>query len=141
MLKMAWINDICVDVVNKIPIREDGRNKIDKTFKYKILNNGAYYLYHDWDDNHKVREMVVVPCPWYGHEECGFKLFMQNFIYKILPEKKRGVEVDFGVIWLTIQVGKEKLNLVQNPKEESRKKALSGFLRTFRASSGSFKQY
>ena len=37
-------------------------------------------------------------------------------------------------------MGKEKLNLVQNPKEESRNKTLYGFLRTFRTGSGSFKQ-
>ena len=29
MLNMSWRNYIGVDVVNKIPIREDGRNKID----------------------------------------------------------------------------------------------------------------
>ena len=41
MLKTARINDIIVDVVNKIPIREDGRKKIYQTSKYIILKNGA----------------------------------------------------------------------------------------------------
>ena len=70
---------------------------------------------------------MVVPCPLYGYEGCGFNFFMQTFIYKLLPKKRRGVEVDFDMIWSTIQVGKEKLDLIQKPKEESRNKALSGF--------------
>ena len=41
MLKTARINDIIVDVVNKIPIREDGRKKIYQISKYIILKNGA----------------------------------------------------------------------------------------------------
>ena len=82
-----------------------------------------------------------MPFPRYGFEGCGFKLFMQTFISKFLPKKRRSVEVNFDVIRSTIQVGKEKLNLIQNPKEESRKKALSVFLRTFRAGSGSFEQH
>ena len=49
-------------------------------------------------------------------------------------------EFDSNVIWLTIQVGKEKLDIIKNPKEESRNKALAGFLRTFRAGSGIFKK-
>ena len=48
MLNMAWINDIRVNVVNKIPMREYGRKKRDQTSKYTILNNGAYYMHHDW---------------------------------------------------------------------------------------------
>ena len=66
---------------------------------------------------------------------------MQVFIYKILPKKGRSLIVDFDVIWFTIQVGKKKMNLVENPKDESRNKALYGFLRTFRAGSGSFKKH
>ena len=38
-------------------------------------------------------------------------------LYTNLSQKNsRGVEVNSDVIWLTIQVGKEKLNPVQNPK-------------------------
>ena len=66
---------------------------------------------------------------------------MQTFIYKLLPKIRRGVEVDLYVILSTIQVGKEKLNLIQNPKEESGNKSLFGFLGTFRAGSGSFKEH
>ena len=51
MLNMARRNEINVDVVNNIPSREDGRNKIDQTSKYTILNNGAYYAHHDSDNN------------------------------------------------------------------------------------------
>ena len=80
MLKMACRNDSSVNVVNNIPIREDGRKQQYQTSKYTILNKGAYYLHHDWDKNQKVRGNVVVPCPWYGHEGCGFKLVMQTFI-------------------------------------------------------------
>ena len=47
MLNMEWRNDISLDSVNNIPIREDGRNKIDQTSKYTILNNYAYYMHHD----------------------------------------------------------------------------------------------
>ena len=67
---------------------------------------------------------------------------MQTFIYKIIPDKeRRGFEANFDLIWSTIQMGKDKLNLIKKPKDETRKKVLSGFLRTFRASSGSFKQH
>ena len=53
----------------------------------------------------------------YVHEGCGFNLGMQTFMYKIIPGKKRRVvEVDFNVIWSTIQVGKEKLYIIQNPE-------------------------
>ena len=60
-----------------------------------------------------------MPCPWYGYEGCGFNLIMQAFIYKTPPKKnRRGFEVYVGVIWSTIQVGKEKINLIENPKYE-----------------------
>ena len=80
ILKIARKNDISVDVVNNIAIREDGRKKIYQTSIYTILNNGAYYVHHDWDKNHKLRVNVTVPCYWYGHEGCGFKLVIQTFI-------------------------------------------------------------
>ena len=51
MLNMARINDISVDVVNKIPIREYGRKQQYQTSKYTILKNGAYYVHHDWYKN------------------------------------------------------------------------------------------
>ena len=91
MQNMSQRNDISVDVVNKNPIREDGRKQKDQTSKYTILKNGAYYVHHDWDNNQKVRVKVAVPCPGYGHERCGFKLFMQKIIYKILPPKRGGM--------------------------------------------------
>ena len=47
ILKMTRRNNISVYVVNKIPIREVGREKIYQTSKYTILNNGAYYVHHD----------------------------------------------------------------------------------------------
>ena len=90
MLIMARRNDISVDFVNNIPIREDGRKKRYQTSRYKILKNGAYYMHHYWDKNQKVRVKLAVPCPWYGYEGCGFKLVMQNFIYKLLPKKEEG---------------------------------------------------
>ena len=66
---------------------------------------------------------MVVPCPRYGHEVCGFKLFMQTFIYKLIPKKKRrGVEVEFYVIWSTIKVGKEKLDLIKKTKTKTKDK-------------------
>ena len=50
---------------------------------------------------------------------------MQTFIYKIIPKKRRIVsEVEFDVVWHTIQVGKEKLNLIEIPKYEPTNKAL-----------------
>ena len=67
IMKMAHINDISVDVVNKIQIREDDRKKRDQTYEYKILNNGAYYVYHHWDNNQKIRGTAVGPYPWYEH--------------------------------------------------------------------------
>ena len=60
MLNMLWKHDISIDVVNKIPISEDGRKEQDKTLKYTILKNSAYYVYHDWDKNKKVRGKVAV---------------------------------------------------------------------------------
>ena len=60
MLKMERRNDIGVNIINKIPIRGDRRKKRDQTSKYIILKNGAYYVHHDWEKNHKVREIVVV---------------------------------------------------------------------------------
>ena len=57
MLKMARINEISVDVVNNIPIREYGRKKIDQTPKYKIPNNGTYYVHHACYKKQKAREM------------------------------------------------------------------------------------
>ena len=54
-------------------------------------------------------------------------------IYKILlKEKRRGFEVDFDVVWSTIQVGKEKLNMIENPKYDSRNKVLSVFFEYLR---------
>ena len=118
---MTLIHDISVDVVNEIPMREDGINKIDQTSKYTILNNGEYYVHHDCDKNQKLREIMEVTCPWYGHGECSFKLTMQMFIYNILTNKnRRGFGVNFDVVRSTIQVGK-KINLIENPKYESRK--------------------
>ena len=90
MLNMARRNDISVDVVNKTPIREDGRKQKYQTSKYTFLKNGAYYVHYDWDTNQKVRVTVAGPCPRYGHERCGFKLFMQNIMYKT-PPKRGGV--------------------------------------------------
>ena len=55
MLKMVQRHDISVDVINKIPIRKDGRKKRDQTSKYTTLENVAYYMHHDWYKNHKVR--------------------------------------------------------------------------------------
>ena len=55
MMKMIRINYISVDVSSNIPIRGYGRKKIYKTSKYAILNNGAYYVHHDWDQNQNVR--------------------------------------------------------------------------------------
>ena len=55
MLNMAQRNEISVDLVNMIPIREDGRKKIDQTSKYPILKNGTYYVHHDWDKNNHLR--------------------------------------------------------------------------------------
>ena len=55
ILKIARKNDISVDVVNNIAIREDGRKKIYQTSIYTILNNGAYYVHHDWDKNQRLR--------------------------------------------------------------------------------------
>ena len=88
ILKMAWRNDIKVNVFNKILIREDGRKRRYQTSKYTILKNGAYYVYHDWYQNHKERGGVAVTCPLYGHEGCSFKLVMQTSIYNILPGGK-----------------------------------------------------
>ena len=55
--------------------------------------------------------------------------------------KGGGVETDLNVIYTTIQVDNDKLNLIQKPRGESRNKALSSFLRKFRASSSRFKQH
>ena len=71
-------------------------------------------------EKRKVRGNVAAPCLWCGHYGHGFKLIMQKFIYMITPKKnRRGFEVEFDAIWYTIQVGKEKLNLIVNPKYES----------------------
>ena len=80
-------NDISFHVLNKIPIREYVRKKIYQTSKYKNLNIGAYYVHYDCYNNQKVWENTVMPCPWYGHEGCGFKLIIQTFICKLLPKK------------------------------------------------------
>ena len=64
---MVQINDISVDVANNIPIREDEINKIDQTSKYKILNNGSYYVQHNWDNKYNVSEKMAVPLPRCGH--------------------------------------------------------------------------
>ena len=80
ILKMARRNDISSDVANKIPVREDGRKQSYQISKYTILKSCAYCVHHDWDKNQKVRGEVVVPCPWYDHEGCGFKLVMKIFI-------------------------------------------------------------
>ena len=106
MLKMAQRNDISGDVVNNIPIREGGIKKRDQTSKYTILNNGSYYVRHYWYKNQKVREILTVPCHWYFYNRYGLKLFIQTFIYNIIPKKRSGVEVNFDVIWSTIQMGK-----------------------------------
>ena len=56
----------------------------------------------------------------YVHDGCGFKLIMQTFIYKIIPNKeRRGFEANFDLIWSTIQMGKDKLNLIKKPKDET----------------------
>ena len=52
---MARINDISVDFINNIPIREDRINNIDQTYKFEILNNGAYYVHHYWEKNYELR--------------------------------------------------------------------------------------
>ena len=67
MTKTARRNDIIVDAINNIPIREDSRKKIDQNSKYTILRNGAYYVNHYWDKNQKLRGKVAVSCPQYGH--------------------------------------------------------------------------
>ena len=51
MLTMARRNDISVNVVDKIPIREDGRKQRDQISKYTILKNNAYYVHHNWNKN------------------------------------------------------------------------------------------
>ena len=61
MLKMSRRNDIRVNVVIKTLISEDRRKKRYQTSKYKILNNGAYYVHHDWYKKQKVSEKVAVP--------------------------------------------------------------------------------
>ena len=60
MLNIAHRNDTIADVVNIITIREDGRKHRYQTSKYIILKNSAYYVYHDWDKNKKVRGKVAV---------------------------------------------------------------------------------
>ena len=107
MLKIAQRNDISVNVLYNISIREDGRKQRDQISKYTILKNNAYYVHHNWNKNQKVRGKVVVPFPRYGFEGCGFKLFMQTFISKFPPKQRRSVEVNFDVIWSTIKVGKK----------------------------------
>ena len=65
---MGGINYISVDVVNKIPIKEDGTKKIYQTSRYKILNNDAYYVQHDCQNNQKLWVKLAVPFPQYGHD-------------------------------------------------------------------------
>ena len=91
ILNMTLRNYIRFDVVNKISLREDTRNKIYQTYKYRIPKNSAYYVNHDWDKNHKVRGGLASLCPWYGNNGCSFKLIVQKFIYKIIPNKKKRV--------------------------------------------------
>ena len=142
MPNMAQRHDISVDIFNGTPIREYGRNKRYQVHKYKILNNGAYYVHHDWYKNQNVMERVAVTWPWYGHDGCSFKSIIQIFIYRVVPKKNRkDFEVNFDMVWYTIQAGKEKLNLIENTKNESRNKILSVFLIKFMASSGSFTQH
>ena len=52
---MVQRNDIIIDAVTKIPIRQDEIKEIDKTIKYTILKNGAYYVHQYWYKNQKVR--------------------------------------------------------------------------------------
>ena len=77
---MVRRHNISVYVVNDNPIRDDGRNERDETFKYTILNNGAYYVHHDWYKNHKLRGKVADICPQYVQDGCGFKLIIHTFI-------------------------------------------------------------
>ena len=99
MMKMARRNDISVNFVNKISIREDRIDKIHQNSKYTILKNGAYYVYHYWEKNQELRGNVAVTLPWYGHEGCGFKLFMQTFIYNIPPTYQRGGTLRSTLMW------------------------------------------
>ena len=55
MLNMARRNDISVNAINKIPIREYVRKKRYQNSKYTILKNGAYYFHYNWYKNHEVR--------------------------------------------------------------------------------------
>ena len=55
MLKVARRNFISIDFINNIPIRYDGRKKIDQTSKYIILDKGAYYVQHDWYIKGKIK--------------------------------------------------------------------------------------
>ena len=66
MLKMACRHDISADVVSEIPRRGDFWGERGQNYKYTILNNGAYYVYHDCDKNQKVSEYMKVPCPLYS---------------------------------------------------------------------------
>ena len=89
MLKMERRNDIGVNIINKIPIRGDRRKKRDQTSKYIILKNGAYYVHHDWEKNHKVREIVVVTWPRYIHGDVDSK-YSYRTLYKRVSQKRGG---------------------------------------------------
>ena len=82
-----------------------------------------------------------VPCPLYGRYVCNFKLIMQIFFHKFLLEtKRRSFEVDFDVVWSTVQLGKGTHYFMDKPKDEKSNKTLS-FFRSYRASFCSFKQH
>ena len=98
-------------------------------------------MHHDWEKNHKIWENVVLPCLWYGHEGFGLKLFMQTLLHKIKLDNRGGLEVQFDVIWSTIHEDKEKLDTIQNKKEESRNNSLSGFMKVLNAGYGSFNEH
>ena len=44
------------------------------------------------------------------------------------------------MVWCNIQLGKEKFNMIEKPKDQGSNKSLSGFLRTSRDCSGTFKE-
>ena len=80
MLNVVRRDNTIVDALNKLPIREYGRKKIDQTSKYTTLNRGAYYVHHDWGKNQKAMNKVEVYLPLYEQDGCYFKLIMQAFI-------------------------------------------------------------
>ena len=108
-------------MVNKLQIREYGRNKRHQTSKCTILVNGAYSIHYDWYKIQKVIHKGWVPLPMYGLDGCSFKLTMQMFIYNFLFNRKRGIEgyeFYFDVIWLTVQLVIDKHTIMDNPKYE-----------------------